>query len=195
MHSAHSGLTLDVARDDASLVGQVRVPTGATHACIRFRFSEQTSRGEYLELIATQTSDGKRQLANRREILGQRVHGRPVTMLVPLLAETRQLQLVFRNAYGARAIGVRGVDFVFLNACESACPLGAVGLISPGIDQVADLLRDIADHYEHYRQTAADFAPSWGGWHSPEKVVRLLCERSSTDERLRTARLRLPKAA
>ena len=116
-------------------------------------------------------------------------------MFVPLLAETRQLQLVFRNAYGTRAIGVHGVEFVFLNADAGACPLGAVGLISAGIDQVADLLRDIADHYEHYRQTAAEFAPSWGEWHSPEKVVRLLCERSSSDERLRTIRLRLPEAA
>ncbi len=72
VHLAHTAQSLEFARDDESLVGQVRAPAGATHACIRFRFGEQTARGEYLELIATQTSDGKRQLANRREILGQR---------------------------------------------------------------------------------------------------------------------------
>jgi hypothetical protein len=68
------------------------------------------------------------------------------------------------------------VEFLFLSAAEGAVPLGAVGLASAGLDQAPRLLRDIADHYAHYRRTAESFAPAWGQRHSPEKVVRLLTE-------------------
>jgi hypothetical protein len=195
IHVMHAEEPLRFSRDNEALVSQIRVPTDATHACIRFRFGEITARGEYLDLIATQTSDGKRQVASRREILSQRANDGTVSMLVPLISETRQLQTVWRNAYGSRAINVRNVEFVFLNAAVSACPLGAVGLISAGIEHAAELVRDIADHYDHYRQTAADFAPAWGDWHCPEKVVRLLTEQSATVDRERTIWLRLPEAA
>jgi hypothetical protein len=84
--------------------------------------------------------------------------------------------LQWRNAFGKNVLALEDIEFVFLSAGANGCPLGAVGLIAAGIDQVPRLLRDMADHYEHYRRTAAEFAPEWGQWHSPERVVRLLTE-------------------
>jgi hypothetical protein len=194
IHAMHADESFKFSGGDETLVSQIRMPPGATHVCIRFRFGARTERGEYAELIATQTSDGKRQVSSRREILGQRACAQPISMLIPLVAQTRLLQTVWRNGYGMRAIDIRNVEFVFLKATGSSCPLGAVGLISAGIDQAADLVRDIADHYDHYRQTAVAFSTAWGEWHCPQKVVRLLTERSA-DDRQRTIRLRLPKAA
>jgi hypothetical protein len=192
IHAMRADEPFRFSRNDETLVGQIRIPPGATHACIRFQVGDETGRGEYVELIATQTSDGKRQIGSRREILGQRTH-RSVSMLVPLATETRHLQTVWRNAYGSRTIEVRGVEFVFLSAA-APCPLGAVGLISAGIDQAAELVRDIADHYEHYRRTAAAFSTAWGEWHCPQKVVRILTERSTAAGQQRTSRS-LPEAA
>jgi hypothetical protein len=192
---AHADESLTFSRDDEAVVGQIRVPPGATHACIRFRSGDKAQPGDYVELIITQTSDGKRQVRSCREILGRREKQEPVSMLVPLVCETRQLQIVWRNAHANRAINVRGIEFLFLTAPIGDCPLGAVGLISAGIDQVAELVRDMADHYEHYRRTATAFSTAWGEWHCPQTVVRLLTERSADNERQRVNRLRLPEAA
>jgi hypothetical protein len=163
-----------VARDANSLVARLPAPRGAGHLCIRFQWAASTPPGNYLELVATQTLDGKRQLQTTREIFGSRIGRRPLSMLIPLAPDARRLQIVWRNAFDAGMLAIENVEFLFLSAEQVACPLGAVGLIAAGIDQTAVLLRDIADHYAHYRQTAEAFAPAWGRWHSPEQVVDLL---------------------
>jgi hypothetical protein len=84
------------------------------------------------------------------------------------------VQLTWQNAYYEDALSLEQVEFIFLAIGAKACPLGAVGLIAAGVDQAPRLLREMADHYAHYRRTAEEFAPAWGEWHSPEKVVRLL---------------------
>ena len=76
---------------------------------------------------------------------------------------------------------------------SSSYSVGSPGRVSArggGLDcgrcrSVQDLLRDMVDHYAHYRRTAEAFAPDWGERHSPAKVVQLLTRQSLTDSRMR----------
>jgi hypothetical protein len=112
-----------------------------------------------------------------------RPNGAPVPILMPLGPAARHVQLTWQNAFTKEALTLEEVEFSFFSANSGACPLGAVGLIAAGVEQAPRMLRDIADHYAHYRQTAAAFAPAWGEWHSPEKVVRLLTDSHAAERR------------
>ena len=167
----------------AALVTRLRVPQGATHLCIRFHWGAANPAGSYLELSADQKGVVPRSVETMREIVGARLNGAAVPVLMGLLPTARQVQLNWQNAYYDDALSLENVEFTFLSAEAGNCPMGAVGLIAAGVDQAPRLLRDIADHYAHYRRTAEAFAPAWGEWHSPEKVVRLLTESHAAERR------------
>ena len=167
---------------DAALGTLVPVPEGASHLCVRFRWGAANPRGSYLELTA-QSKGGKRTTEVTREIVGSRSQAAAVPFLVALTPGVRQVHLTWQNAYYDDALSFEQVEFDFLAIGPGTCPLGAVGLVAAGADQAPRLLRDMADHYTHYRRTAEAFAPAWGEWHSPERVVRLLTEGSAVEAR------------
>jgi hypothetical protein len=162
---------------------RLAVPAGATHLCVRFRWAESTARGSYLELSLLSRDGGQIHAETRREIVGPRCANASLPVLFPLAKSVREAQITWQNAFAPCMLELADVEFLFLSAAEGACPLGAVGLASAGLDQAPRLLRDIADHYAHYRHTAASFAPAWGQWHSPENVVRLLTEDGAAQRR------------
>jgi hypothetical protein len=164
-----------VGGSDAALCTRLAIPDGATHLCVRFRWSAMNPQGSYVELAA-ETKIATRPLAAMREIVGMRPNGAAVPVLMALGPHVRSLQLTWRNAFDDQTLSLEDVEFLFLSAAKNAGALGAVGLVAAGVDQAPRLLRDIADHYAYYRSTAEAFAPAWGEWHSPEKVVHLLTQ-------------------
>ncbi len=176
-------LRLGVGGVDATISTTLVAPADATHLCVRFRRPASSPRGSYLELATkTERMDGAPPPAHR-EILGIRTAGRPVASLQAISPATSKLRLTWRNAYADQWLELEEVEFVFLSIPRSCCPLGAVGLVAAGVDQIPRLLSDIADNYAHYRQTAEEFAPNWGAWHSPERVVRVLTGRDAAAPR------------
>jgi hypothetical protein len=152
------------------------VPPAASHLCVRFRSAASNPSDNYLELSAVPALDGRRPGESLREIVGIRTSKAPLPILMPLDPTAQHVQLTWSNAFGQCMLELEDVEFVFLSSGGAALPLGAVGLTSAGLDQAPRLLRDLADHYGHYRRTAESFAPAWGAWHSPETVVRLITE-------------------
>ncbi len=162
---------------------RLTVPAAASHLCVRFRWETSTPRGSYLQLsAATKSLRGSAPKA-MREIVGIRRATAPASILFSLASPTNDLQLTWQNAFSSQLIELKDVEFLFLSAVGMECPLGAVGRIAAGVDQAPDLLRDIVDHYAHYRRTAEAFAPDWGVWHSPAKVVQILTRQSLADAR------------
>jgi hypothetical protein len=137
-----------------------------------------------VELAAAPILAGGRQGDSLREVVGMRTNNDPLSILLPLPSSARHVQLAWNNALGPKTLELQDVEFVFLASEGESLPLGEVGLMCAGLDQAPRLLRDIADHYAHYRRTAEEFAPAWGQWHSPEKVVRLLTEPHAAQRRL-----------
>jgi hypothetical protein len=152
------------------------VPPSASHLCVRFRWAASSMRGAYLQLSASSSHEVHHDAVSLREVVGQRTTDAPLPILLPISPGAREVQLIWQNAFGQHMLELEDVDFVFLASGDTPCPLGSVGLVSAGLDQAPRLLRDMAEHYAHYRRAAERFAPGWGQRHSPEKVVRLLTD-------------------
>jgi len=52
-----------------------------------------------------------------------------------------------------------------------AVPLGVVGLAYHEAEEIPNLIREIIDHYSHYRQTATEFAAEWRRFHNADRLV------------------------
>jgi hypothetical protein len=178
-----SDARLLVGGDAGCPTTRLAIPPNASHLCVRFRPAGSVSSGTYLELAAAPLLDGNCHGHSLRELVGIRAATVSVSILVPLESAARQVQLTWRNALCQRMIELADVEFIFLASGGAALPLGAVGLVCAGLDQAPHLLRNMADHYGHYRRTAEIFSPAWGQWHSPEKVVRLLTEAPAIERR------------
>ena len=51
-------------------------------------------------------------------------------------------------------------------------PFGAVGLAYQEVAEIPALIREIVDHYNHYRKTATEFAAEWRQFHNADRLVK-----------------------
>jgi hypothetical protein len=112
----------------------------------------------------------------RVTILAPRMGAGPISMLLKLEPEARQLRVRFEMAYAPGTVLLDQADAIGLSGGESTHPSGAVGLIASQEDQVGELLREMVTHYRHYRETAVAFSESWRCWHSPQQTIHRLCD-------------------
>jgi hypothetical protein len=107
--------------------------------------------------------------------------GRWSTALVRLPAQAAAVTVEWQNAYGRQPIEFRDAELCFIapdSRTDGATPRGAVGLVAADALQAPELLIDLVENYQHYRQTAAQFARLWTAWHNPDRVVaELLSQR------------------
>jgi len=178
-HREHLRRTLPEVESADVLDGdELAVPDGASHLFVSFRRIEPTGPGVYVDVRIDQRDAAGTALGSSHEVLGGRPDGQPTPVLVPVRPGTRSIRLQTANAYGDVPVVVRQDDIAFLSA-DASCPQGAVGLIAADAEQVPELLRDMIDHYDHYRATAGEFSKQWGPWHSPQQVTTILLEQSA----------------
>ncbi|MDZ4820026.1 MAG: hypothetical protein SGJ20_13735 [Planctomycetota bacterium] len=150
-------------------------PLQATHLAWKLEWTSEFAHGVYLDSICEQLDATGKVIQTVREIIGPRPDCQPASLIVRLVAGAKSVRLQLRNAFDQTVIQLHKVACSSFQATtDMPLPTGAVGLVAADIDQVPELLRDMANHYSHYRSTALQFAPAWGNWHSPETVVQEL---------------------
>lgn len=173
--------TLSFGGADDAAVGEIDVPAGARELLVSFRRIEPPGPGTYVRLAAELFDGRRRLLARATHVVGRRRSGNAVTALLRLAEEVRRLRLSWSNAYHASAVTVSDValDFLASDSLTGANrPLGAVGLIAGDISEVPALLRDMEQHYMHYRNSAEAFARQWNRQHDPRRTIEVLLSRA-----------------
>lgn len=163
---------------------EVEVTAGAADACIRLVSADRAARTAFLELTVYQFNAGGKALSPPWTwILSPRRSSPDRNVLVQLHPEARLLQLSVRDAYGMQPPAIRHTEISYLGALPQGGhrPAGAVGLTAARLDQVPFLLRELQQHYRHYRQNAADFSLLWRQQHAAVRVVEQLEQRASDD--------------
>jgi hypothetical protein len=128
-------------------------------------------------------------------IVGHRAPDDAVPALIHLASNTARVRISWENAYHDSPITVDDWQASFLSngvasqrpsqrPSQRHCPAGAVGLIAADRDQVGDLVREMVDHYDHYRETATEFSAAWREAHHPQKTLADLL--AQTDRRVPT---------
>ena len=164
--------------------GRVRVPTGATHLLVTLEFRGQ--RREGLLFLEEESDVNEPTVKSSKRVPGKQVflegnkQGGKCSVVVPLWPACRLLRAGLRSNGADHKIAIEDfrVDFLAQRPGQSV-PLGAVGLAYHETLEIPDLIREIVDHYPHYRKTAIQFTGEWHKYHNADRLVEELRCRSS----------------
>lgn len=144
---------------------------------LRFHWDPSVTPGSYIRITVRQNDESSQPLDSQTEIAGQRVGGGAVSVLFSLHAETRFVQAEWRNAYDDRPLNLYDIRMQQLHSTDSRpIPRSAVGVAFADWDGVADSVRELLLHPQHYGESAERFAQGWVERHDPTRTVTQLIE-------------------
>jgi glycosyltransferase involved in cell wall biosynthesis len=151
----------------------LEVPEQASILSVRLLPESIRDVESILVVIDELTSDG---FAPRKEALLD--PGRCTSELyaaVALTAGTRRVRLGLANPHGSQLVLLKELDigFVVAEGRDARCrpALGAIGVIYTKPHELADAIREIVDHNDHYKASALSFAPAVAREHNSDVLV------------------------
>ncbi len=177
-----SGVMLSGGSREATC--DIAVPPQAAALLVSLEWRSEHRAGSYLRLSAepTPTSDGGR-AAPVTSILSPRPANEVGAAFIPLPEGTTRIRLRICNAYDSSSIQVGATRVCYLErpaVAPRTYPAGSVGLVFADVDQLPHLVRNLREHYDHFSQTAAQFAQHWRRRHDAQQIVEtLLCNATS----------------
>jgi|SRR5579862_5191014 len=136
--------------------------------------------GEFVTCYTDQVDVNGERLRLEKRILGQGNHEVRAAFLANLEAGTRRIWLAFRNSFSDSPSGISDLTIEFLSGGRDGAtlPCSAVGVSFSeyGSQDIAAAVREVLDHYDHYRATARSHAVSTYAYHNANNVVRTLKE-------------------
>lgn len=167
---------------------RLTVPPGAASLWVALRWDDQGRGGTYLRL-ATRAIGGEGGGESWNEtttVLTPREGELPASTVIPLEPGAREVHLFVSNAYDDGAITVQPSSVKFLAqacCCSQGYPVAKVGLIYSHVSQIPAMVREIREHYAHYRDSARAFAAQWGRDHDAREIVARITAKDADVER------------
>jgi hypothetical protein len=86
--------------------------------------------------------------------------------------QARKLWVAVGSTHQDARIRIENIRIDFLQHPQGeSVPGGAAGLVYQQVEDIPTLIREVADHYPHYRRTAAEFARHWRSFHNADRLV------------------------
>ena len=170
---------LVVGGDDLEAFCDVSVPITASALLTSLQWQHERGTGQYLRISADQLGTA---LPPTTSILSPCPPHDCVWALIHLAPGTTRVRLRLRNAFDDSPIAIRTTKIYHLaHPAEGpgSYPAGSVGLIFADIEQLPILVRNMREHYVHYRRTALQFAQQWRHRHDAQQIVAALLRDSS----------------
>jgi glycosyltransferase involved in cell wall biosynthesis len=166
---------LDYGGDDGWVSTTVKKPAGATHVFLTLAFPGL--RGGQAVTVRTEHFDrsGDR-LGTSSETLDRTEADSGVIHLARLLPETARVRISFVNAFAnipGRA-GMAELGFLHGEPDGDTIPHSGAGVSYGTPEQIADSIREVVRHHDHYRQTARELGASIASFHNAKNLVRML---------------------
>ncbi len=171
----------------AAAACEVEVVREARAALVSFTWDPATPPGTYIR-VAVQPAGPVVDATTRATvaILGPRALGKPVSTFVALDGGTERVRLSLSNAYDDAWVSVRHAEICLLGAPASGAasyPAGQVGLAYADVHQLPLLVRNLREHYPHYRASARLFAATWRHRHDAQRIVEQLAAGAAVERR------------
>ena len=164
---------LRVGSEENPALTTFAIPRGMRELLVSFRRSSTEPSGTYVRVEVSQMDDRGDVVQQFTHVIGERQDRKPARAMWRVASHARHARLTWSNAYAADCMALTDISMKSLSA-EVRPPLSAVGLIAADEQHVGRLLRELADHYEHYRRTALDFSESWRRLHDPRFTLSVL---------------------
>jgi hypothetical protein len=171
-----------------------QLPFGASDLAIQFACPTEMEPGRFFQLSAQFDGNDGKSSQLERAILGPIRDGE----VVVAAESTPDIGCVFRIPPGSTHVqlgiawaylgGPAPVDVIRVTTLKRPTnhehhPRSRVGVIASTESDVPDLLREMAEHYEHYRNSARLFSAQWLAEHHPRRTIEILNETAKVPSR------------
>src|SRR5690606_15414555 len=102
--------------------------------------------------------------------VGQRSALHPPRAMWHVEPQATSVRVTLRDAFGQEPVGYKNIQLDWLLSGVER-PLGSVGLIAADEQHFGRLLREIGEHYHHYRESALLFSEAWRHEHDPARTA------------------------
>lgn len=165
-----------------------QLPSRASDLAVQFECPEKTDPGKFFEIVALFAKNGSATVERiERAIVGPSSGNAvpPIGIMFPIPPDATQVRITFAWAYQGGPMPVEMVRVTALQppAGRGHHPRSRVGLIATTENTVPALLREMAEHYDHYRQTAKLFSRWWLAEHHPRRTIDILTETTGVQRR------------
>jgi len=156
----------------------------ARDVVIRFSWSTPELPGAYARVRCRQLNTQGRVLTDETVVV-EHGDGDTVATLFALDDNAASISTTFQNAYHSspnqQPLTIYNAQAYFPpgNTGDAHLPLGCVGLTFDKPGDIPRLVRDMAEHIEHYRSTAEQFSATWRHDHHPERIFDRFAEASA----------------
>ncbi|HEV3341696.1 MAG TPA: hypothetical protein VG125_15120 [Pirellulales bacterium] len=154
------------------------VPERASYVLIHFR-QECDHEGEFVRIEIQTRIPGSRGYVTRRHAVVGGVANEVASALI-CLPDDERIRVVFRNAFGQCAQTLSDIELHFLRPARPL-PLSAAGMTYDDPNRFSRAVREVLDHLDHYKQTAAELSTTWATYHHPSTLIGKLTERLPVD--------------
>lgn len=126
-----------------------------------------------LELLVTFHSESHRRWVRKVTLSGS--PGREGTLAM-LRIPNRTTQITVKRLVSGELSYVPDIHICTLRARETGVPLSAIGLTYDEDSDIVDCIRELTDHYSHYKGTALAFSDEVNAFHNASTAVEHLVE-------------------
>ena len=132
--------------------------------------------GTFCRIEATQRDNSGNTLMKTNRVVGHRRSNKKPNTLFKIAPGTASVEFNLSNAFHQSAASIRHAQIrtMKLDASEHDQPVGAVGIIATDESNLAVAVREIVNHFDHYRDSAIQFSKYWRARHEPQATLDFL---------------------
>ena len=150
-----------------------------------FRWHWPMIAGSFCRIELSQFDDCGRMLDQQMDVLGIAHSNVAIRSLVSIRGQTQQIVVRITNAFDECSLSVRDLRAIGLAANGQTLPRSAVGIVAASNEWLPAAVREIVEHYDHYRQTAIQWSLKFREAHLPERTFAELIAKKGPPTSLR----------
>jgi hypothetical protein len=157
-------------------------PEDTEYVMVSFKFVS-ASKGNYVTLQLSEHNHTGSVVSQQQSTVGRSMRGLETSVLFKIKnLHCEEMALSLHNAYGNHNIAIIDVKFHYLKDHTNTgqgIPKGSVGIIVDDTTHAIEALKEMVDHYPHYRKTAKQYSVSWNKTHSADALISDLIPRGT----------------
>lgn len=132
--------------------------------------------GTFCQIAATQRDSCGTTLMKTNRVVGHRENNKKSNTVFKLAPGTAIVEFNLSNAFHESTASIRHAQIrtFKLDPSEHDQPVGAVGIIASDEANLAVAVREIVNHFDHYRHSAMRFSNQWRAQHEPQETLNFL---------------------
>jgi hypothetical protein len=144
-------------------------------AIIRFGWQWPKCMGVDCQINVQQFDQHNQIVHEGLQVVGQLPDSPEALAAFRIHSQTASMKFTLRNAFHDSTASIKQLQLEFLNVSQPwDVPLGAVGVIAAGRDDLFNAVEEITRHLGHYQATANAFSKPWYNAHSATRTVSRL---------------------